>query len=265
MPDTSSYPGFTPPPFKVNAEPRTMKTGAEVAVFGGIDFLQSGPFKETYANGSASAVSWPTARTHDGEVFGAKVGYTWPAWGKGPGFTSSSVPLEVDEDSGPQLLPSVEAEFFYSNHKFEARGPFFGRGGVGAQSVDEGDLRASMREYVFTVNPVLRAQVWRFRPYVGAGIGGAIVQLQDATMQNAIPQTGVYSTLNTSPSDQYTLCLATQFMAGSDFFVTRNISLFGEYKFLALISPGFKGAGGYNLQGDYYGENIATAGVRYHF
>ncbi|SDU01265.1 Opacity protein [Verrucomicrobium sp. GAS474] len=260
----NSYPGFTPPPFKTSAEPRTMKTGSEVAVFGGIDFMQTGDFKETYTSGSARASWWNTTRTHMGTVFGAKAGYTWPGLGKGAGFGSEG-PAEIDEDSKLVLLPSFEAEFFYSSHTYEGKGPVYGTGGTGVRAVNETDIRASMEEYVLTVNPVLRAQVWRFRPYVGAGVGAALVQLKNSSVASSYPQTGSYVNLNNRPADQTSICPVAQVEVGTDFFITKSVSIFGEYKFLALINPQFQGLGGFDYRGDYEGESIATAGIRYHF
>jgi len=263
--DTVTTPStFGPPPFKAKAEPRTMNTGPEVAIFGGITFMQGGDFKENYALGASRSSWWATTREHTGEVFGAKAGYTWPGLGKGAGFTSSDVSREIDEDTKFQLLPSVEFEFFYDNHTYEGKGPLFSTG-AGARAVNETDFKADMTNYVFTVNPVMRAQVWRFRPYVGAGVGGAISQLKNAKVASAYPETGAWGPLGNQPDDQYTLCPAAQIEVGTDFFITKTISLFAEYKFLALFNPVFKGPGSYNYEGDYTGESLATVGVRYHF
>ena len=267
-PDGSDpYPGFAPPPFKMNAEPRTMKTGAEVAVFGGIDFSQFGDFKETASGGVGATAArsswWPATRNHIGTVLGLKLGYTWPGWGEGPGF-SRNAPAEVDEDWKPRLLPSIEYEFLYVDHTYEGKGPMF-MTGTGTRAVDETDMTANMKQYIFTVNPVLRAQIWRLRPYFGMGVGGAVVQMSNAHVALAFPETGSLSNVTNTPKDRTDVCLAAQVELGTDIFITKSLSIFGEYKLVGLVDPEVKGPGGYDMKSSFYGENIGTAGIRYHF
>jgi len=228
--------------YRVTAAPRAYATGVEVAVFGGVDLAQEG-------NMTGHGAAFPGSLSFDpsdriGGVFGAKLGYTWPGWRKGPGFDGDTT-RQVDDHF--TLLPSIEYEFLYLNRELDGQA-------AGGERVDT-DFTAS----VFSVNPILRAQYYMFRPYVGFGVGGAYLEAHGPEF---VSPGGVVSRNSGTPDD---IALALQAIAGTDVFITKHISLFGEYKFLNFLDPNFSTPTVEFKAKDFISENLLTAGIRYHF
>ena len=108
----------------------------------------------------------------------------------------------------------------------------------------------SLRTLTWAVNAVVRYPGEKFQPYAGIGLGVFFADLhsQGAKDDNAVPG------LNA--------------LAGARYFFTREVALFGEYKY-AQASFNFgqavsTGAGSTALKGDY-SANMFVVGVTAHF
>ena len=267
----SQTPDSRRPRFRVNARVRDYRTGWEMAVFGGGDIAQSGTFNMPATTAAGSQINLHSS-TNDrlGGVAGLKLGYTWPD------FTFCQNNYDV---SGKKitLMPSLEFEGLYINRQFESNGPVTGTNVGGSAITGNNNVQANLTTYAFTINPVLRVQMGSFRPYIGAGVGGAALVMHHPIVSGSGKAGGVTDNFTGANAfffgDQSDLVPAFQLEAGTDVFLTNAFSFFAEYKFLGLVDPAFGQSGspvGTNTVGqfkaaDIMGEDMVTAGFKYHF
>jgi opacity protein-like surface antigen len=140
----------------------------------------------------------------------------------------------------------VEAEVFNTTpHLKQQSATFSGPGG----SVTVGLPGAYLRVLTTAFNVIVRYPGQFFQPYAGVGLGLFFADLHDgggSSSDNAVPG------LNA--------------LAGARFFVTKNVALFGEYKYnrASFSFEDLSGVSGVGLKGDYSVNHFA-AGVSFHF
>lgn len=127
---------------------------------------------------------------------------------------------------------------------------------------------------VFLTNAVLNLnnRCLRFHPYVGAGFGGAIVEISGANAaQIAPPELGVNhynaNTSDTAPT------FAGQVKAGMSYDINNYVSLFAEYRWLYLstthfafgstVYPGHVATSNWQVKLGSQHYNLGTAGIRF--
>jgi opacity protein-like surface antigen len=93
----------------------------------------------------------------------------------------------------------------------------------------------------------------RFQPYVGAGVGAYYGGSNDLTAN----VNGVNSVISKGRSGGN---FAWQAIAGSDYYLTPKLSIFGEYKYLNYNNLGGEFGGQHSL-----GQSLVGGGVRVHF
>lgn len=117
------------------------------------------------------------------------------------------------------------------------------------------DVSLPLHAGVFLINSVFSFDNmgWGcFRPYVGGGIGGAVLFASgaDATQINpAEPNVNHFNTEKNASENVF----AGQAKAGISYALTKNINLFGEYRFLYL------GSSRYNFGSTVYAGHVPTA------
>jgi hypothetical protein len=276
--DGNIYPAATDksPAFKTNVEPRK-EYGAEhyVAAWGGANLLQQGD--EAKVSGYGESVNL-SLRSGVGFAAGFKVGQIW-------NFENNGNQLTVyGEKTSVTFMPSIEGEFIYANSS-DAKLRFGASYSDGTNSVN-GSIyqKFDMDIYALMVNPVLRVQWGRFRPYVGFGVGGAYVTGKNKGVGasgtvNAPGYAGyldpVLGTVNGQGSgtieglgggSDSDIVFAFQGLVGTDIFINKEWSVFLEYKYLGLVGLEFDR--GYGLKydmGDVYGNHLVTAGIKFHY
>lgn len=189
-------------------------------------------------------------------LVGARLGYrwldrTWSSWRVTPA-------LELE---GYYLSASLEGDDLnnnttrLANHDFRVRYP-----------MDTG---------VFLVNAVLnldKPDFQRIHPYLGFGMGSAVIAVSNAnSTQKTPPQPGV-NHYNSNPDDT-AMALAVQPKLGLQFDWSAQTRLFVEYRFLYLAGTKYRfGSTAYpdhsptsnwnvNIGSQYY--NVATVGLQY--
>jgi len=217
---------YDAPTLKVTADIRQYAVGPSIGVFG---------------NTSVSE------KNQLGGVAGIKGGYTWPGWDK---WNITSVNGDF------AVLPSIDYEFFWTGYKFKGQGTY---DDIGTQ------LTADVNAYVFSLDPTIKFQIGMFRPYIGAGIGGAYI-----TADHGVASiTGIGSENLIGSSNDF--CFAVQGLAGVEVFIAKNWTLSLNYKYLDLVSPTFNAGSGQSgvipvrYHSDSLGQNIVTAGVNCYF
>jgi opacity protein-like surface antigen len=237
----------------VQVKPRPeYAVGSYAAVWGGGNLLQDGSpsIKDNFSLGLKQKLS---LNDSVGFATGIKLGYIWKP-------DPISINYNPDKNQHPTtVLPSIEGEFIYSDVS-DSNLSYNVSGG----SIQQ---RFEMNIYAFTINPILRFQWGKFRPYFGVGFGGAYVEGKNQGIYAVAPGYPTTQVLPSGGSDS-DIAFCFQAMAGTDYFLSQEWSVFLEYKYLGLTGLEFdKGLGGaatYQM-GDVYGNHLVIAGIKYHF
>ncbi|MCX7117927.1 MAG: acyloxyacyl hydrolase [Legionellales bacterium] len=173
-------------------------------------------------------------------LVGGHVGYRWPAR------------LSNDMNSNWTFAPATELEGYYI-------------GGANIYGDDLNNATARLVEHDFHVtyplqtgvvlaNAVLNANhsaLGRFHPYVGVGVGLAVVSISGAnSTQKSPPEPGI-NHYNSDPNDVGTT-FAAQPKIGVSFDLSQHTSMFVEYRFLYLA------ASNYTFGSTSYPTHVAT-------
>lgn len=228
--------------------PGEYPVGTSVGIFGGANIAQEGNLDITspFAPGVTASLDTKNAI---GGVAGIRATYTWPGWSF-DGFPPAGV------DGSFRWLPSAQGEFFWTGYKYKAQQNF---SGVDTTFTSDANI------YVLSFDPIMRCQIGAFRPYVGAGIGGAYVTADSARVDASGFGLAAGTDL-TGSSDCF--AFAVQALAGCEYFITERITLSLDYKFLSLINPEFDSSDEqkslhYSL--DALSQHIVTMGVNFYF
>ncbi|TAL62280.1 MAG: hypothetical protein EPN84_06750, partial [Legionella sp.] len=125
---------------------------------------------------------------------------------------------------------------------------------------------------VFLVNAVLNANnsmFQKFRPYVGVGIGSAVISISDAFSLQVNPlEAGVN---HFSTTDDKAATFAAQPKIGFRYDVNPNLNIFAEYRFLYIapsnfifgstIAPGHAATSAWHLDIPSQIYNMGTVGI----
>ncbi|MDR2463959.1 MAG: acyloxyacyl hydrolase [Verrucomicrobiales bacterium] len=163
-----------------------------------------------------------------------------------------------DADAKDNLLAlSLEGEMLYTwNPGVKIKGAF-------ADGAPTESGKFDLHIWALMVNPILRFQLGKFVPYVGVGIGGALVLA-------ANPVDGSMGRLIWSDS-RYGAAFAFQGMTGFDYYFNDSWSIFTEYKYLGLAGLNFNQYVNGNKTDDdlktkdILGNHLLMVGVRWHF
>lgn len=233
-----------------------------IGIFGGggavtgTDISQYGTAFYTEAAGGPLAVNaFGTTESSSIGMVGGHIGFAW-ADNLGVNFP---------------VTPSVELEGYYI-------------GGAELEGHDLSNDTTRLPEHDFLVNYPLKSGVFlvnavlnandslfrRFKPYVAAGIGSALVSVSDATaIQVSPPEFGI-NHYNSNDSDK-AVAFAAQPKVGVRFDLSSHTSVFAEYRFLYLsqtnytfgstVAPGHVATAPWevSIKPQYY--NMGTIGI----
>lgn len=239
-----------------------------VGVFGGggesskLRVIQYGTAFYTEAQGGPLAVNaFGRANSRSVDFIGGQVGYQWAELFLNP----------LHSEWG--ITPAIELE-----------GSYLGKSKL--TSHDMNNNTARLPEHAFLVKYPMKAGVFltntvinldlpnqsRFHPYVGGGIGGAVVSISNAAATQLSPaEPGVnHYNSNTKDTDA---TFAAQVKAGLNVTLYNNLSLFGEYRWLYLsntsytfgstVYPGHVPTSNWLVKIDPQKYNMGAVGIRY--
>lgn len=170
------------------------------------------------------------------------------------------------------LTPAAEFEGYYLNNRI---------------SGDLDNPTARLPEHLFhnsfkmNTGVLLANSVWSIKspctclqPYVGVGVGAAIISLYDAdSLQFGPPEFGVNHFNSGTSDNEWTF--AAQAKAGLRFEIARNVKLFAEYRYLYLAPTNYRfGSTQYpthaptskwGVRVDSMNYNMGVAGIEYTF
>ncbi len=230
--------------------PRTPAIGLYAGAFGGASLAQVSGNERVDLNPGFPGAGLPTFPYNLGDsiqpMAGIKLGYTWDM---------SQVPGYAGDPSAPKFLPTIEFESFYLG--FQGSGNLNIPAGVVSPGLNG---RTRFDSAVFSVNGLMKFDLGHFRPYAGAGIGGAYLQSDNSRLTGNV--NGVPVVLQGSADDWV---LTTQGIAGMEVMVAQQWGIFAEYKFLVMLDPEFRYNSRYTESFDYIGHHIVSGGFRYYF
>lgn len=205
---------------------------AEMYVGGALGLSLPNSFSNVSGLGTDSGLKGTDLDLATSPLYGAKVGYFFP---------------------GLNWL-GVEGEFFYSNpHMKQQQTTSTGTFNTPIGPVTTSSTRvipgAHVRMMTGAINVIARYPGKRFQPYVGVGF-----TMNWARFSSPDPRFGrAQSASDTSPGFNA--------LAGSRFFLTKRVALFGEYKY---TKSSFDFGNNVLFQADYSAHNL-LAGVSLHF
>lgn len=118
------------------------------------------------------------------------------------------------------------------------------------------DIEFDMKVLSATINALMRYPEGNLRPYAGIGAGLYYAKIEDGALPVSVA--GMSAGSFASESDSV---LGMQLLAGLDFVVSSNVSIFGEYRYV-LANFEFGGNVGIDLD---YRANEFFGGVTYSF
>lgn len=110
------------------------------------------------------------------------------------------------------------------------------------------------------------------RPYIGGGIGGAVLSISNAEALQVSPLEAGVNHYNTNTHDK-DATFAGQIKVGSTFTVSQHVSIFAEYRWLYLapstytfgstVYPEHAATSAWRVDMGSQNYNMGTAGIRY--
>lgn len=239
-----------------------------LGVFGGggssnrINISQYGTaFFEELLGGPLAVNAFGHTNSRNVGIFGGQLGYQW-----------EDICLN-SFSSSLNLGPAIELEGYY-----------LGKSSFTAHDINNDTLRLSEHDFlvtyplstgVFLANMVLNfnsANYSRWRPYVGVGIGAAVLSISNADSLQVAPLEADVNHYNGNPNDRVA-SFAAQPKVGLNFSFSEHLTVFAEYRGLYITDTNFTfGSTVYvnhaatsswnvHLGGQYY--NMGVGGIRF--
>ena len=237
-----------------------------VGVFGGggasttTDISQYGTALFSQDAGGPLAVNaLGRAESHSVGIVGGQIGFLW---------TDSSASF-----ANWALIPAFEAEGYY-----------LGKSNFTGHEINNATTRLPEHDFavtypmsagVFLINSVLNfnSNSW-FHPYIGAGIGGAVVSISNADSLQTSPMEAGINHYNSNNNDKDGT-FAGQIKIGSTFAVNQHFGVFAEYRWLYLapasytfgstVYPTHVATNAWQVELGAQKYNMGAAGIRYTF
>lgn len=151
------------------------------------------------------------------------------------GYLAQAIPLNSSMQWA--IKPGAELEI-YSMNKRSVNGEFINN----TERLPEHDFIVSypMRRTMFLANAILNFNNTRspVNPYLGFGIGNAIVKISNASANQISPPEAGINHYNANPHD-ITSTFAGQLKLGFSYDLNKYFSLFADYRWLYLASTDF--------------------------
>ena len=192
-------------------------TGFNTSIYGGVTALQDGSATLTASN--APTTVNPNSLTANqqsevGGVGGIRTGYTFK------NFT----------DDVPWLMPAIDVDAFWAGYKYKTEAE--------ATPYTGSYLSTDLNTYSLMVEPKVKMNLGKFRPYLGVGVGGAYIHADNShvNLQSTLAGLGSENTGYSKSLDAGAVAL--EGLAGVEYFLARNWSISFDYKFEYLDADG---------------------------
>lgn len=192
-------------------------------IIGRTDISQYGTaFFSDAEDGPLAVNAFGTSESSSAGIIGGHIGFAWPN-------VSMYLPI----------TPAVELEGYY-----------MGGTKIDGHDIDNDTIRLLEHDFlvhyplktgVFLVNAILNSNNSIFdtiKPYVGVGIGSALVSVSGATASQVIPLEPGVNHYNSNP-DNTVVVFAAQPKIGVKFYLSPRTSIFAEYRFIYLSEANY--------------------------
>ena len=198
-------------------ESKKKKSGAYVGVFAGTTISQAAEMELQYVGRS---IDYNVADHKSDLLVGLEVGYSW----------KTPYPVEV----------GLEFEGFFGSTELNSFAAAPGPQELPRQLSDVATANADLNYVVFMLNGTLTADLRkfpqlgpimpRFRPYLGAGIGGAQLFYRNQEVQTEGDLTGTPTAPSVTPFGIDEFVFASQLFVGLEYKVTEKVGIYGEFR-----------------------------------
>jgi|GEM_PF-5704444 len=112
--------------------------------------------------------------------------------------------------------------------------------------------------FIFMANGIGRMEYKFLRPYVGLGLGFTLTHSSTRIDVVSLPANATFT------GDDFDICFTGQGLAGLEFSLSSQWSVFGEYKHVVIVDPKSEEAN-YEFKSDYFHQGIISGGLKYYF
>ena len=112
--------------------------------------------------------------------------------------------------------------------------------------------------FIFMANGIARMEYKFLRPYLGLGLGFTLTHSSTRIDVVSLPSNATFQ------GDDFDICFTGQGLAGLEFALSDQWSLFGEYKHVILLDPKSEEAN-HQFKADYFLQGLVTGGIKYYF
>jgi len=204
-------------------------------------------------------------------AFGQLQGQSAAFFGGQLGYQARDIPLNLNSCSKWLLGPAAELEG-YAMRKSTFSGDMINN----TTRIPEHDFVTSypMNRTLFFANVVLNVKntSWLIHPYIGFGIGDAIIRISGANAKQVLPAEAGINHYNSNTSDA-TSAFAGQIKLGLSFDINTHLSLFAEYRrlyianthfvFGSTVYPTHVETSSWQVNLDSQKYNLGNAGIRF--
>lgn len=216
---------MTAPSVREKNQVAETKDGYSFGIWGGANAIQHG---EWYVNGNEIH-----DRSNPWMSGGMKFRRTWP-------FDNEPLISDFDGDTkGLFVTGALEGEAFWVGSRLRPK-------------INGSKRELDMDSAVFMLNFLVEGKTGDWHPYIGPGFGAAAIFAHNYDMPGR------------SDSSDDDLAFAVQGLVGADYYIDKDWSLFGEYRYLAFLDADFFN-GATEFETDSLNQHIFSMGVRYHF
>ncbi|TFE70610.1 hypothetical protein [Methylacidiphilum caldifontis] len=218
------------------------KEGLYAGLYGGAGYMDTNNYNSNFSSGlfgnGQMGGNWQW-------VGGVKVGYQWKGWELGDNLAGK----------GWYLMPAAEFDGFYIGNSQSGSG-FTGFATspttIAASSTNTG-MQLNMG--IMTINGLLKLVTpWKFVPYIGMGVGG--YYLSASNISQSVAGRGIVNGASTTDGG-----FVFTPIAGSEYYLTKELSVFVEFKFLYMNNPILNYGTALGNESMHFGQMLNYIGV----
>ncbi|WP_244229053.1 hypothetical protein [Candidatus Methylacidiphilum fumarolicum] len=194
------------------------KEGLYAGLYGGAGYMDTNNYNSNFSSGLLGrgnlGGNWQW-------VGGVKVGYQWKGWELGDNLAGK----------GWYLMPAAEFDGFYIGNSQSGSG--FTGFATGPMTIAAASTNTGMQLNmgIMTINGLLKLVTpWKLVPYIGMGVGG--YYLSASNISQSVAGHGIVNGASTTDGG-----FVFTPIAGAEYYFTRELSLFVEFKFLYMNNP----------------------------
>ncbi|ACD82427.1 hypothetical protein [Candidatus Methylacidiphilum infernorum] len=218
------------------------KEGLYAGLYGGAGYMDTNNYNSNFSSGlfgnGQLGGNWQW-------VGGVKVGYQWKGWELGDNLSGK----------GWYLMPAAEFDGFYIGNSQSGSG--FTGVATGPMTIAAASTNTGMQLNmgIMTINGLIKLVTpWKFVPYIGMGVGG--YYLSASNISQSVAGHGIVNGASTTDGG-----FVFTPIAGSEYYLTKELSVFVEFKFLYMNNPILNYGTAIGNESMHFGQMLNYIGV----